>query len=175
LVIDFGNLAKLLAELANTQNYYLPTMLPRSLRQHFLPSIRATPMSQNLRPPLLSTFLSHCPRSCFSTQPAEPATAVDFIDSKELGKTLIFGKTWCGFSNQAKSFLEQQGATYTAVELDLRGDGADIQMELTEITGQRTVPSVWIAGEFVGGCSELMAIDRQELAKMLKEAGSLEE
>ena len=100
---------------------------------------------------------------------------MDFIDSKELGKTLIFGKTWCGFSNQAKSFLEQQGATYTAVELDLRGDGADIQMELTEITGQRTVPSVWIAGEFVGGCSELMAIDRQELAKMLKEAGSLEE
>ena len=122
----------------------IPTiMISRVGVQHFrLAAIRASPMPQNLRPPLLSTFFSQCPRSCFSTQPAEPATAVEFIEDKELGKTLIFGKTWCGFSNQAKSFLEQQGATYTAVELDLRGDGTDIQMELHEITGQRTVPSV---------------------------------
>ena len=114
------------------------------------------------------------PTSSFSTEhPGEPATAADFIDDPQLGKTLIFGKTWCGFSTAAKSLLNQNGAKYTAVELDLREDGAAIQRELSEITGQSTVPSIWIDGEFLGGYSDLSAMPQENLVAKLKEAGSL--
>ena len=73
----------------------------------------------------------------------------------------------------AKSILEKSGASYTSVELDLRGDGAAIQQELADLTGQTTVPSVWIGGKFVGGFSELSGLSPEKLTEMLKEAGSL--
>jgi len=34
----------------------------------------------------------------------------------------------------------------------LADDGGDLQAQLLQMTGQRTVPSVWIKGQHVGGC-----------------------
>jgi glutaredoxin 3 len=39
-------------------------------------------------------------------------------------------------------------------ELDRRADGVAIQQLLGSMTGQRTVPSVWAGGKFLGGNSE---------------------
>jgi len=36
-------------------------------------------------------------------------------------------------------------------ELDKMQEGNDIQSALSEMTGQRTVPSVWVKGQFIGG------------------------
>lgn len=36
-------------------------------------------------------------------------------------------------------------------------DGGDIQNALEDITGQRTVPNIFIAGTHIGGCSDLKA------------------
>jgi len=51
-------------------------------------------------------------------------------------------------------FKDIDVATY---ELDQRGDGAAIQQTLLDMSGQRTVPSVWVGGKFVGGNSETQA------------------
>jgi glutaredoxin 3 len=40
------------------------------------------------------------------------------------------------------------------IELDETNDGDAIQMELYRMTGQRTVPNVWVKGQFIGGNSE---------------------
>lgn len=37
-------------------------------------------------------------------------------------------------------------------------DGAEIQEALYEITGQRTVPNVFIAGQHIGGNSDVQAL-----------------
>ena len=42
-------------------------------------------------------------------------------------------------------------------ELDKMSDGADIQNTLLEITGQKTVPNIFIGGTHVGGFSDLSA------------------
>ena len=63
---------------------------------------------------------------------------------------------------------------YTAVQLDTRTDGAAIQQELGELTGMRTVPSIWIEGKFIGGYSELTRVPEEELVGMLRKAGALE-
>ena len=61
------------------------------------------------------------------------------------------------------------------LELDNMGEeGAAIQAALTQLTGSRTVPSVWIGNKYVGGCDDSMALDRSgKLDGMLKEAGAL--
>ena len=37
------------------------------------------------------------------------------------------------------------------IELDELADGADMQMELAQMSGQRTVPNVFIKGQHLGG------------------------
>lgn len=36
-------------------------------------------------------------------------------------------------------------------------DGDDIQRALKDLTGQSTVPNIFIAGNHIGGCSDLKA------------------
>lgn len=40
------------------------------------------------------------------------------------------------------------------LELDERQDGNAIRYELSQITGRTSVPQIWIAGKFVGGCND---------------------
>ena len=112
--------------------------------------------------------------SAFSTQqPDEPASAIDWINGEQ--PVVVFGKTWCGFSTKAKSLFQQIDVDFVSVELDTREDGDAIQAELAELTGMRTVPSVWIDGKFIGGYSELSKVPPKEiqflvLQRMINEA-----
>lgn len=42
-------------------------------------------------------------------------------------------------------------------------DGAELQDALQEISGQRTVPNIYIAGEHIGGNSDLQALHSKGL------------
>lgn len=75
---------------------------------------------------------------------------------REVGKTrcsqvIILG----GFATPAaKAALASVGLKQDAikvVELDLRNDGEAIQDALLELTGGRSVPRVFIDGQFIGG------------------------
>lgn len=54
----------------------------------------------------------------------------------------------------------------------LADDGSDLQAALEEISGQRTVPNVFIAKKHIGGNSDVQA-KKGELPALLKEAGAL--
>lgn len=84
------------------------------------------------------------------------------------------------------------GAKYYAIELDQVGkwqlsshyagkprltiypedDGSAIQAALSDITGQSTVPNIFIKQEHIGGNSDLQAI-KHRLPDMLKDAGAV--
>ena len=70
-------------------------------------------------------------------------------------KVQVYSKSWCPFCTQTKNLLSQKGVAFNVVELDQLGDGDQIQNVLHQKTGQRTVPSIWINGQFLGGNSEL--------------------
>lgn len=50
--------------------------------------------------------------------------------------------------------MEEKGAKYTVVELDLDEDGKAIRAEMADIIGRTSVPAIWIGGDFVGGCND---------------------
>ena len=66
---------------------------------------------------------------------------------------VIFSKTYCPYCSRAKSlFASQFPSNQTKVlELDQMQNGSEIQSTLASMTGQRTVPSVWVKGTFIGG------------------------
>jgi glutaredoxin 3 len=105
--------------------------------------------------------------------PAAPAaSAQDWIDDADKGRVLLFGKTWCGFSQMALGALEAEAVDPHVVQLDLEEHGEAMQRELHELTGMATVPSVWIDGRFIGGYTELSRVPKAELRRMLDEAGA---
>jgi glutaredoxin 3 len=76
---------------------------------------------------------------------------------------IVYIKTYCPHSAAAKKLLASKtipSGPATVIELDTRDDGAEIQSYLASISGQSTVPSIWIDGEFIGGCSELQALEK---------------
>ena len=57
---------------------------------------------------------------------------------------------------------------YEALELDTMDQGADIQAELLTMTGQRTVPNIFVKGEHLGGNDDLQeAAQSGRLAELL--------
>ena len=99
----------------------------------------------------------------------ERAFVGDWVDDAE-HSVVMFAKTTCGFCGAAQSLLEQHGAKVTTVYLDLRHDGFDLQSELLDITGQRTVPSIWIGGNFLGGFSDIRALAEEDLRSAIEAA-----
>lgn len=64
---------------------------------------------------------------------------------------VVFSKSSCPYCLRTKELFNQLNVPAAVVELDQRDDGAAIQQELLRMTGQRTVPNVWVGGEHVGG------------------------
>ena len=67
---------------------------------------------------------------------------------------VVFSATYCPFSAAAKAALTDAGVPFTAVEWNQTEGGAGFAPALATLTGRSSIPSVWIAGECVGGCND---------------------
>ena len=73
---------------------------------------------------------------------------------------VVFGLEWCEFCWSVKQALDGVGVTYRSVDLDSaeyrRDDkGAALRVALRQRTGWNTFPQVFVAAEFIGGCTDL--------------------
>ncbi|KAI1652447.1 putative glutaredoxin [Daldinia decipiens] len=84
----------------------------------------------------------------------------------------VFSKSYCPYCSASKRLLDSLGAKYKLVELDEVPDGPAIQDAIQEISGQRTVPNIWIGKKHIGGNSDLQA-KSGELKSLLTEVGAL--
>jgi len=84
----------------------------------------------------------------------------------------VFSKSYCPYCKASKALLSELGAKYYTIELDQVDDGAAIQDALEEISGQRSVPNIYIAQKHIGGNSDLQG-KKSELPTLLKDAGAV--
>ncbi|HTP52786.1 MAG TPA: glutaredoxin 3 [Anaeromyxobacteraceae bacterium] len=73
-------------------------------------------------------------------------------------KVEIYTKKYCPFCVRAKSLLDRKGVAYT--EVDAEGKD-ELRNWLVEVTGQKTVPQIFVDGRSLGGFSEIDALDRE--------------
>lgn len=68
----------------------------------------------------------------------------------------MFSFTTCPFCRRAKDLLDEKGVTYEVLELDeLDGnEGNEIRANLGRKTGRTSVPSIFIGGNYIGGCND---------------------
>ena len=70
----------------------------------------------------------------------------------------IYTKAFCPYCWRAKSLLESKGVEFKEISVDF---GDEDKMTMVQRAGGRTtVPQIFIGQVHVGGCDELMALDR---------------
>ena len=71
----------------------------------------------------------------------------------------MYTTQWCPFCLRAKALLEQRGVSaIDEVRVDLHPGERDTMVRQT---GRRTVPQIFIGDKHIGGCDDLMALDRR--------------
>ncbi|KAK0421143.1 hypothetical protein QR680_015079 [Steinernema hermaphroditum] len=92
-------------------------------------------------------------------------------------KVLVISKSYCPYCHKAKAALESFNFLPGAlewIEIDGRDDMAAIQDYMAELSGGRTVPRVFINGEFLGGGDDTAAAKADgSLEKKLAEVGAI--
>ncbi|RMD42065.1 hypothetical protein DV735_g3069, partial [Chaetothyriales sp. CBS 134920] len=70
---------------------------------------------------------------------------------------VVFSKSWCPYCRATKSLLNEKQAKFYLLELDEVDDGSEIQDALEDLTGQRSVPNIFIGQKHIGGNSDLQS------------------
>ncbi len=84
-------------------------------------------------------------------------------------QVLIYLTAACPFCQSAERLLAQKGVTdIERVRVDLEPGRRG---EMTQKSGRRTVPQIWIGERHVGGCDDLYALERAgRLDPLLKDS-----
>ncbi|XP_019178552.1 PREDICTED: monothiol glutaredoxin-S10-like [Ipomoea nil] len=87
---------------------------------------------------------------------------------------VVYSKTWCSYSSEVKVLFKRLGVEPLVIELDEMGpQGPQLQKVLERLTGQHTVPNVFIGGKHIGGCTDTIKLYRKgELEPLLSEASA---
>ncbi|MCD0505967.1 glutaredoxin 3 [Bordetella petrii] len=75
-----------------------------------------------------------------------------------MSKVVMYSKDYCPYCARAQTLLQQRGVTdLEIIRIDQDPAQRDVMIERT---GRRTVPQIFIGDKHVGGCDDLMALDR---------------
>jgi glutaredoxin 3 len=79
----------------------------------------------------------------------------------------LYVTEYCGFCARAKRLLNEKQVRFTEVNVEGR---EDLRVWLRKVSGQRTVPQIFINGRSVGGFTDISALDESgELDPLLEE------
>ena len=84
-----------------------------------------------------------------------------------MAEITIYTRQLCGYCSAAKALLQRKGAAYT--EHDATFD-ADLRQEMMRRSGRTTFPQIFIGDSHVGGCDDLMALEREGRLDAMLEA-----
>ncbi|KAF3823136.1 hypothetical protein GH733_010572 [Mirounga leonina] len=74
---------------------------------------------------------------------------------------VIFSKTSCSYCAMAKKLFHDINVKYKVVELDMLEYGSQFQDALYKMTGEKTVPRIFINGTFIGGATDTHRLHKE--------------
>lgn len=72
-------------------------------------------------------------------------------------EVVIYTRPFCGYCSRAVSLLNEKGADFEEIEA---GMDPKLRQEMMEKSGRTTFPQIFIGGKHIGGCDEMMALER---------------
>lgn len=68
----------------------------------------------------------------------------------------IYTRPMCPYCVRAKALLDKKGVAYDEIAA---GMNAKKRQEMRERSGRNTFPQIFIGGEHIGGCDDIMALE----------------
>jgi glutaredoxin 3 len=75
-----------------------------------------------------------------------------------MARVLMYVTAACPFCQSAERLLLEKGVRIEKVRVDLEPAR---RAEMTQKSGRRSVPQIWIGERHVGGCDDLYALERE--------------
>jgi glutaredoxin 3 len=76
-----------------------------------------------------------------------------------VSKVEIYVKMGCPYCIRALRLLDSKGVEYERIAVDFGGENKALMVQ--RANGRTTVPQIFIDGRHIGGCDDLMAIERR--------------
>lgn len=74
-----------------------------------------------------------------------------------MADVVIYTRPFCGYCSRAVALLNEKDVAFEEIEA---GMDPKLRQEMMEKSGRSTFPQIFIGGKHIGGCDELMALDR---------------
>jgi glutaredoxin 3 len=82
-----------------------------------------------------------------------------------MSQVLVYSKPYCPYCTRAVKLLEHKGVDFTVVEA---GSDPAKRREMIQRSGRMTYPQIFIGERHIGGCDDMMALERRgELDRLL--------
>jgi len=81
----------------------------------------------------------------------------------------VYTQPWCPFCARAMHLLSSKGVEVR--EIDAPHGSSERQDSIRRSGGRTTVPQIFIGGQHIGGCDDLVALDRAGKLDPLLRAG----
>ncbi len=97
----------------------------------------------------------------FAPGGAEPMSDVSDMpgpQSADRHDVVMYSTRYCPFCMRARALLQEKNVRYREIAVD---GNPELRREMAVRAGHNTVPQIWIGEQHIGGCDELMALERQ--------------
>ncbi len=74
-----------------------------------------------------------------------------------MAKVTIYTRPFCGYCARALKLLSDKGADFTEVEA---GMDPKLRQEMMDRSGRTTFPQIFVGEQHIGGCDDMVALDR---------------
>ena len=83
-----------------------------------------------------------------------------------MADVVIYTRPFCGYCARAVALLNEKDVPFEEIEA---GMDPKLRNEMMEKSGRSTFPQIFIGGKHIGGCDDMMALDRAgKLDEMLQ-------
>lgn len=77
-----------------------------------------------------------------------------------MSKHVVLGAEWCPFCVKVFNYFKQHNIPFRSVDTD-SAEGAKERTELSKKHNWKTIPMVFVDGQFIGGCDDFFAALKQ--------------
>jgi glutaredoxin 3 len=75
-----------------------------------------------------------------------------------MAHVVVYTRPFCGYCSRAVSLLRQKGADFTEIEA---GFDPGLRREMIQRSGRQTFPQIFIGETPIGGCDEMLELERE--------------
>jgi len=75
-----------------------------------------------------------------------------------MAKVTIYTRPFCGYCARALKLLNDKSADFTEIEA---GMDPALRKEMMDRSGRTTFPQIFVGEQHIGGCDDMMALERE--------------